>query len=267
MGSAWQVEIWEPAALIPVYTNCQDVVGLARVADRLETESKRTPSLRFYAPLARRAELLAGGGGGDEYASLSAKLADQRPARSFIGWAATYGFIARDWNAAGNHAAAKAICERALAQVTDADREFVALFLGLDLELAVAEAALGDVDAALARLGCLLEMHRENEHPLALGLVYESRARIAWAAGRRDEYAESLGQMEHWLRRTETPGLIAKCERVAELSGTPAASRRGLGTPASASVATQRRAGSASAARSGGDAMTVRAVPTKAESD
>lgn len=267
VGSAWQVETWEPAALIPVYTNALDVVGLARVADRLETRSKTTPSLKFYAHLARNASRLAGGGANEEYAKATLGLADQRSPRSFIGWATTYGFVAQGLSAAGQHAAAKEVCERALAQVTEADRAFVVLFIALDIQLAVAEAGLGQADAAFARLDRLLDRYAESEHPLALGLIHEARARIAWAQGRRDDYAHSLEQMDRWFRPTGTPGLIAKCERVAELSGAPAAARRAEGAQISSRVATLQRTGATSTSRTGADAMTVRTGPIKGAGD
>jgi hypothetical protein len=61
----------------------------------------------------------------------------------------------------------------------DRDREYVLHFLSLDLELATADAALGQTDAALARVDARLERYGPTEHGLALGLLHETRARIA----------------------------------------------------------------------------------------
>ncbi len=78
----------------------------------------------------------------------------------------------------------------------------------------------------------------------------------------KDVYAESLEAMDRWLRPTGTPGLIAKCERMAELSGAAVASRRTAGTAASSSATTLT--GTPSTSRTG-DAMTVRVGPVKRE--
>ncbi len=53
LGSVWQVETWEAAALLLVYPQIGDVVGAARLAHRLELLGKRIPSLKRYAALAR----------------------------------------------------------------------------------------------------------------------------------------------------------------------------------------------------------------------
>ena len=49
------------------------------------------------------------------------------------------------------------------------------------------------------------------------GALHETRARIAFMAGRLDDYRHSLTLAEHWFRGTGTPALIARYERVAAL--------------------------------------------------
>jgi hypothetical protein len=139
--------------------------------------------------------------------------------REFIGWAESIGILAREANALGDHAKAKALCANALAHITDEDRDYVTLFLDLDIEMANAQAGLGEVDAALARIDGLLQRFRDCDHPLVLGCLHEARAAIAWKAGRVEEYAYSLALVDHWFRPTGTPALIAKCERLAALRG------------------------------------------------
>jgi hypothetical protein len=126
--------------------------------------------------------------------------------------------VARGHNLAGEHGEAKAVCESALAHVTDADREYVMHYLTLDLELAAADAALGRPDDALRRIDALLERYKAGDHRLALGLLHEARARIAWAADRVEEYANSVREAERWFLPTQEPALIAKCKRLGELS-------------------------------------------------
>jgi hypothetical protein len=139
--------------------------------------------------------------------------------RSYIGWAAAMGSVARAHNVAGAPAQAKAVGERALAHVTDRDREYVLHFLTLELELATADAALGQTDEALARIDARLERYGPTEHGLALGLLHETRARIAWGAGNVDAYERSLREVERRFLPSREPALVARCKRLRELGG------------------------------------------------
>jgi hypothetical protein len=106
VGSAWQVETWEAASLIPLHTDLGDIVALTRAVDRLETLSARVPSLRLYARLASLSLAVVQGEWGEH--PLLAEI-DSRAPRSFIGWAAVTGYRASGHNAHGDHATAKAI--------------------------------------------------------------------------------------------------------------------------------------------------------------
>jgi tRNA A-37 threonylcarbamoyl transferase component Bud32 len=216
VGSAWQVETWEQPALIPTASKLGDVVALTQITDRLQQLSELVPSLKLYRRLAELALGRARGGYVQYELPALAILASRGP-REFVGWAATTGIVARAFNEAGDHAKAKTICEAALAQITDDDREFVTLFLDLDVEMANAEAGLGDVDAGLERIDGLLDRFRDCDHPLLQGCLHEARARIAWRAGRVAEYVHGLAMVDRWFRPTGTPALIAKCERLASL--------------------------------------------------
>jgi ATP/maltotriose-dependent transcriptional regulator MalT len=134
-----------------------------------------------------------------------------------MGWCTVLAALAAAHNAAGRHAEARTLCERALSTITEEDREYVMLFLQADLQMAHAQAGLGDVDAALSRLDQLLARFAASEHPMALGLLHESRAQIAHRADRSAEREESLDQCEFWFRGTGTPALIAKYERLQAL--------------------------------------------------
>ena len=163
VGSAWQVETWEGASLIPLYTNLSDVEALTRVSVRIEELSRTVPSLKLYARVARLSLMLVVGDGEQAGPLLEAELEGQPP-RSFIGWAAFHGLLARAYNERGLHVKAKTTCERALAHITDADREYVSLFLPVDIQMAIAEAALGQGHAGLARIDALLERFRQRAH-------------------------------------------------------------------------------------------------------
>jgi hypothetical protein len=264
VGSAWQVETWEPAALIPLNTMLSDIVAATRAVDRLELLSTTVPSLKPYARLANLALRQVRGDWTDEDVVM-AELG--RSPRSFIGWAAAIGFHATAFNERGLYAEAKAACAGALAHVTDEDKEYATLFLALDIQMAIAEAGLGDVEAGLARLDGLLARFKDSDHPLIQGSLHEARARIAWMAGRADEYNVSLAIVERWFRPTETPGLIAKWERLAELKNPPA-SRTGGGPPESGTVTNPGATTGTSPVSTSHeqDARTVRIVVRKSES-
>ena len=221
VGSVWQVETWEAAALLVIHTkSLGDVVGSTRLAHRLELLSRSVPSLKRYSRIAKQDLMLARREA--SYTSIvAAEYATHLP-RSYVGWAATMGFLACGYNEMGKHSEAKTVCESILEHVTDADREYVGLFLSPDIELAIADAHLGHTRDGLARIDGLLTRFAHCDHPLLQGLLHEARARIFWNAGHVGEYRQSLAEMEHWFRPTGTPALIAKCERLAQLDTTGA---------------------------------------------
>ncbi|HKU45038.1 MAG TPA: AAA family ATPase, partial [Polyangiales bacterium] len=219
VGSVWQVETWEGAALILIHAIAiGDVVNATRLVHRLEALSRSVPSLKRYSRLAGGALLTVQLD--KRYLKDMVETYGMAADRSYIGWAATQGAIARCYNYIGAYAEAKALTDRALVHVTDADRELVALFLPLDLAAAVADAGLGQVDRGLARIDALLERFAGCDHPLLQGLLHEARAQICWEAKRVAEYEHSAALVERWFRPTGAPALIAKYERLVSLSNT-----------------------------------------------
>ncbi|HEX3771888.1 MAG TPA: hypothetical protein VHV30_13520, partial [Polyangiaceae bacterium] len=216
MGSAWQVETWEQPALIPVASKLQDVVALTEIVDRLQHLSEIVPSLKLYRRLSELA-LARARGAFDQIEHPALAVLEAVGPREFIGWAVTTGVVARAFNEKGDHGKAKDLCVRALAEITDDDREFTTLFLDLDLEMATAQAGLGEVDEAMERIDGLLDRFHECDNPLVQGCLHDARARIAWKAGRVAEYVHGLSMVERWFRPTGTPALVAKCDRLAGL--------------------------------------------------
>ncbi|HEY6561972.1 MAG TPA: protein kinase [Polyangiaceae bacterium] len=216
LGSLWQVEIWEAPALILVHTLLSDVVASTRVAQHLEILSQSVPSMKRYAVLAKHSLMRARGD--PKYAQAVERLYRGDVPRSYIAWGAMRAFLARGYNEIGEYSEAKRVCESALEHLTDADREYVAHFLGLDIQLAIADAGLGDFAAGLLRLDSLLKRFADCDHPLVQGLLHDARARIAYASGDVAAYERSLSEVERWFVNTGTPILIAKYKRLAELS-------------------------------------------------
>lgn len=228
VGSVWQVETWEAAALILIHAVAiGEVVGATRVVHQLATLSRTVPSLVRYHQLAEAA-LVATHRDARYIAALAAQYATEEP-RSYIGWAAVQGVVIRTYNEMGDFETAKAVGDRALEHITDADRDLVALFLPLDIHYAGAEAGLGNVEAALARLDGLIARFKDCDHPLLHGMLHEQRAYICWDSKRVQEYQYSLAEVDYRYRSTGNPALIAKAERLASMRNTVHSHRTSLG--------------------------------------
>jgi hypothetical protein len=215
VGSIWQVETWESSALILLYTSLSDVVSMTRVSHRLEAMSRTVPALRLHFRLAEAALSLASGD--PTYAKRQVTEYLSFEPRRFIGWAATIGYVGMGFNEIGQHTEAKAALEQVLPHITDADREFTSLFLQLDLQYALALSHLGEHRRAFSIVDTLLARFESCAHPLTLGFLHETRARVSWNAGNVADYEKSLAATEDWFRGTGTPILIARCEKLARL--------------------------------------------------
>lgn len=217
VGSAWQVELWEDSALLPYYIAAGDVVEITRVVRRFDELVVLAPSLAFYRRLSELALIFVSDQLTDTAIQDALRLVEQRPARSFLGWTTVLSIIAAVHIEGGRYREARTLCERVLSLTTDDDREYVTLFLQVDLQTARADAGLGEVDAAFSRLDGLIARFLPSGHPLALGMLHDCRARVAHGAGREAAYEESLAACAHWYRGTGTPALIAKVEQLESL--------------------------------------------------
>lgn len=228
VGTAFQVDLWEAPALLPLYIALGDLVALKLSAHRIDQLSQTAPGLEVYARLAQAAAAIARRDPveGPLGKTVQRDILARKP-RSFIGWSTAVGTVARLYNQLGQHAQAREICDLALATLREEDREYVTLFLEVDLQAAQADAGLGHEQAAFERIDMLLARfdRGDDSHPLTLVLLHEARARFAAQFDRLAEFERSADQAERWARRTGTPALIAKCERLAELQRTEVAAR------------------------------------------
>jgi tetratricopeptide (TPR) repeat protein len=229
LGAGWQVELWEPAAQMPLHIAINDVVGLARTVHRLAELERAVPSMRFYRHLAEcalegaRREDIAGLDAETEAVLREAtRLLMEREPRSFIGWAVATSYIAATYNRVGRFEQARELLESAQRLTTDGDRDFVNLFLDLDLQTAYAHAGLGRLGEALQRLDALIARFSNTRHQLALGLLHEARARISFAAGDLASYREHVRATEAYLRPLRAHALIVRCDRLIALGITKA---------------------------------------------
>jgi hypothetical protein len=80
----------------------------------------------------------------------------------------------------------------------------IVLFLQLDLHVARADAALGDVACALACIDTLIARFIDRDNALLQRVLHEARAEICGPTGRHDEYGTSVREVERWFRPTGT---------------------------------------------------------------
>jgi tetratricopeptide (TPR) repeat protein len=213
-GMTWQVEIWDPSSSITISARQYDAMAVKRAAGQLSSLSVDTPSLRFHVDGARASHLLLRGRHGEALELLQELLTKRPPL--LVGNANAIAQLAQAHNGLAQFAQAKAVCSKALAQLSPDDLQFPTMTLTLQLELALAESGLGQHDEAAARLDALLAQHAPNEGPLTLGALHEARASVALRAQQEDTARQHLDQMERWYRGTECPTLIQHCDRIAK---------------------------------------------------
>ncbi|HKU41167.1 MAG TPA: hypothetical protein VJR89_23555, partial [Polyangiales bacterium] len=175
IGAAWQVVTLGPldAQFTALWTH--DALLGKRAAAELERLSQELPSMRHEALHARATYLVLCG----RYHEVIETMHASDAPRHVIGWARGQGILARAHNRLGEHARARELCRAVLAEKCEEDLTFVVLNLHVQLELSLAEAALGELDSARERVKRLLAQHADRVGPLALGAIHETRARVA----------------------------------------------------------------------------------------
>ena len=209
-GTAWQVETWTFSGLITVYLRTQDVAGLKNCAVQLERLSAEMATLRISHARALAAYCVVRGTPSE---ALEVAGKGERP-MELVSWARGEGVRARAYNALGQHDRAKETCLAALGYLTPADLELCSLNLGVQIELARAEAGLGNVTDAEAQLRALLEQHGPAGNPLTVGALHEALAELAALRGDEAGFADNVAAVGRWFRETRDPALVARHERL-----------------------------------------------------
>jgi hypothetical protein len=175
VGAAWQVVTLGPVEDHLTSLWIQDALLAKRAAAELERLSRELPTFRHEARRARATYLLLCGRYRE---SIDHMNADEAP-RTLAGWSRSQGILARAHNRLGEHVRARELCRAALTGCSDEDLSFVVMNLHVQIELVLADAALGDVARARAQSDRLLARHAHIAGPLALGALHETRARVA----------------------------------------------------------------------------------------
>jgi len=211
-GTAWQVEIWSPGALISVYLRNHDAMGMKHAGDVLERLAEEIPSLALYGKRARGAYLVTRGRYAEGIDVLDG--VNTGAFRSIVGATRTIGVLARAHNQLGDPAKARALCLDALQTLDAADRELVVMNQIVITELALAEARLGEFDEAGKLLNEMLEEQAPLEGALTLGMLYETLAQVALLRSDSGLAREHLAHMTSWYLKTGLSSLAARSERL-----------------------------------------------------
>jgi len=220
LGAAWQVVAWAPAVLINVSIRTRDALASKHAAEQLQRSSASMPALQHYASVARGAYLALRGRYAEAVRELEACLSGAP--LSFSGWTSATAMLASAYRGLGDPARARALCERALSVQSPADLSFPAQVSSVQVELARAQAALGEHARAGDELDALIESHTHERGPLTLGMLHQARAEVALAAGDLALYQFHFARMKLWYLPSGIPSLIQQCEQLAQAGAPPA---------------------------------------------
>lgn len=139
--------------------------------------------------------------------ALFERVIDTSDARALASWRVDRALYATVLNAAGQHERAKAVCLAQIALLQGAPDQ--SGFSQMHVEqLAIAEAQLGDLASATARLDALLVSAERLGNPLELGLFHRDRAQLALLARDHAAFDQHYAAMERHFQATRNPALM-----------------------------------------------------------
>jgi len=226
IGGAWSMEAEIPVISGMAYGYVRDVVGLKRSIAQLEQFT--AAGYRF----GRFVDLAYG-----EYHRERGDLDASRDAleRALLGHAEDEGNVrvaataalAETLLAAGEIARARELAERACELGSDPIVGLVCYRLRAIRALALIDAAEGELARAAERLDSAIVEAEDLGRASIAGDMHDARARVALLAGDRARFRYHALQTERWFRPTDNPVLIARVERLTELSeARPTTARR-----------------------------------------
>jgi tetratricopeptide (TPR) repeat protein len=136
-------------------------------------------------------------------------------AKTLPTWRADRAFYGRALAADGQHERAIALYRGLLEQLPADLTRFQIFVQAPVLFLAESELAIGELDAAAARLERRLAEIGHTENPLNLGSLHQVRARAALRAADVAGFLEHFDQMARWFKATRNPCLIQQCDELA----------------------------------------------------
>jgi tRNA A-37 threonylcarbamoyl transferase component Bud32 len=218
-GTTWQVEMW--SAIFTNYAAAMwgDPVDAKQALDETERLAAEVPSLQRYALSSRGLYHRLRGQTREASAALEQVMAQERPFER-IGWSPVAGVLADAYNAAGEYARAKELCERVQREAEPGDAIYIALGLPLASAMLGALVGLGEHARAQRYAEELLSLHAANPSPLVQGALHEAAARAAFGRGDRKAFTHHLKQVETYFCPLGQPALIGRFLQLTALGGT-----------------------------------------------
>jgi tetratricopeptide (TPR) repeat protein len=224
-GTAWQVEIWAPAAMLTVHLRTRDAMRMKQCVEQLRHLYEELPSLSLYAVRGRGAYALLRGML-REALPLLEKVTEEQPL-AVVGWSRQYGALAQVYNLLDQHQRALDTCKHALSHLSEADLEFTAMNLGVQIQKALALAGLGQVQEGANLLDALLLRHADKG-AVTLGALHDARLQIARRAGDSVAAALHAGEVKRLYASTGLASLLERSEQL--VKPVPSAANHSLPT-------------------------------------
>src|SRR5205807_925248 len=101
-----------------------------------------------------------------------------------------------------------------LALLTEEDYTFPLVYMRVEIELAMAEAGLGNLARATDILEQRIDLGSAGDNPLLQGLLHHARARVAFMAADEQAFARHRDETRTWFQSTGTPTLIARYQQL-----------------------------------------------------
>jgi tetratricopeptide (TPR) repeat protein len=210
-GTAWQSEVWLAPGLSRTVAKLGDVMGLKRLMELCDSLLPSIPSLEPGA-LAIRGRYLFLRGELDEARRVLERAVELMPPHAWTGWAAVRGDLAAVLCALGLPEEARRLCLRTLEEMRPEYRRFVHLYQGVEIQLALAESALGLHETAARRLDNLIRDLPDPPTPWTVGYLYEARASVARRAGDTPGFEQCRRSVEHFYGESGSQALLARVD-------------------------------------------------------
>jgi tetratricopeptide (TPR) repeat protein len=189
--------------------NTGDPVTLVRITSELERLSQIAPKTLLYRDAVRAYLELLRGRPERAVAAYEKLFASPDAAHTMAHWI-DRTMYAKALSALNRHAEAKQVCEDLLAKLSPTEILYVRK--APLQQLALAEAALGDVEGAAHRLDDLIKQLGPYENPLWSGAAHRDRAKVALFANDLAAFDHHAQAMTEYFHATKNPSLIQQCE-------------------------------------------------------
>ncbi len=216
LGSVWQLDGTLHPSMVIGHGYTGDVIGLKRSITALSEIVSRMPGYALHLHIARAEYARLRGQHEDALEHVRRALAAHPPGEGLTRpWAQSA--LADVLLDAGRLEEARDAARAALDDARDEDHRQPLFHFRSVATLALAEGALGDTEAARARLDEALASAVRLGNPLVTGTLHEAAARVAHARADGAELERHFAAASECFRSTENPVLIARVDRLARL--------------------------------------------------